>query len=505
MAGEIRYIRASGTNPKDFATPLELVGGGKISLLWGDRVRVTEDGPTKSKVKARGREGFVKTAALSTKSLLELYFIDVGQGDGVLVRTPDDRHVLIDGGYLRKSQPSGKNAADFVDWKFFKDYAGKKRGDDGSGVSIKLDAMIASHCDADHYGGLWDLMNSSLAVRAELDSQGPLEVGAFYHAGVGWHVMPNNRRGLGEVVVDSNHAYLTWLMGDRTEVGASLAPGAARRLQGDWAKFMASVVNNGCPVRRLSDRDQYLPGFKPADGPASIRVLAPVEFTVNGAPALRSLGNDSQNTNGNSILLRLDYGRARIMLTGDLNANAQRVLLEQYQGQMLELQCDVAKGCHHGSDDVSYQFLAAMSPSATIISSGDAEGHGHPRPAIVATSALTGHVQITDDRVVTPLVYSTEIARSYRLGGIRRINVGAGPVPATVITPASNAVFHYSEKRPDSIQPQAGQSPFTEQSHLVSGIVYGLVNVRTDGETIMCATMNEGDQSWDIRTFSSRF
>lgn len=94
---------------------------------------------------ARGRIGWVKNSVLDGSSLLEAYFIDVGQGDGVLVRSPDGRHLLIDGGYPRSRQPTGKNAADFVDWKFFKDYGA---------LDIDLDMMIASHCDLDHYGGL---------------------------------------------------------------------------------------------------------------------------------------------------------------------------------------------------------------------------------------------------------------------------------------------------------------------------------------------------------------
>jgi hypothetical protein len=32
-----------------------------------------------------------------------------------------------------------------------------------------------------------------------------------------------------------------------------------------------------------------------------------------------------------------------------------------------------------------------------------------------------------------------------------------------------------------------------------------LVNVRTDGHRILCATRNEEDHTWDIETFDSRF
>jgi hypothetical protein len=93
-------------------------------LLWGDRVRVLEnDAATEhSKVFGRGATGWVPDDALGGEPVLELDIIDVGQGDGLLVVTPEGHHIMIDGGDLRSRQQTGKNAADFVDWKFFNDY-----------------------------------------------------------------------------------------------------------------------------------------------------------------------------------------------------------------------------------------------------------------------------------------------------------------------------------------------------------------------------------------------
>ncbi|HRQ64129.1 MAG TPA: hypothetical protein PKZ76_04565 [Xanthomonadaceae bacterium] len=146
----IRYVKRRGGT---FTTRM-YVGATdaawRTDLLWGDRVQVLDDSGPRWRVKARGRFGFVDPAHLGSQSLLEFYFIDVGQGDGVLIRTPDHRHILIDGGWPRRNQPTGKNAADFVDWKFAKDYGAD---------AIKLDVMICSHNDQDHYGGLWDLLN----------------------------------------------------------------------------------------------------------------------------------------------------------------------------------------------------------------------------------------------------------------------------------------------------------------------------------------------------------
>ena len=41
--------------------------------------------------------------------------------------------------------------------------------------------------------------------------------------------------------------------------------------------------------------------------------------------------------------------------------------------------------------------------------------------------------------------------------------------------------------------------------YVVGGILYGLVNVRTDGTTILTATRNEADLSWKIKTIPARF
>jgi hypothetical protein len=34
-----------------------------------------------------------------------------------------------------------------------------------------------------------------------------------------------------------------------------------------------------------------------------------------------------------------------------------------------------------------------------------------------------------------------------------------------------------------------------DRTDVVAGLIYGLVNVRTDGETILCATLNEREPS----------
>ena len=518
---KIKYIgrdRVSGE--WRYSTPLYKTDTGskpRFHLLWGDRVEVMEETNNRAKVRARGWTGWVKKSVLDGDSLLELYFIDVGQGDGVLIRTPEGQHLLIDGGYTRSKQPTNKSAADFVDWKFFKDYGG---------IDINLDAMIASHCDADHYGGLWDLLRDDPTSRRELDCR-DVHVDTFYHAGVSWW-RPGDRW-LGR----TQHGYLVDLLDNHDSVVAGLDPSSSRRLQGEWSSFLKRIAACVPRVQRLGvsgeGQEAYLPGFEPGGtGPLKIRVLAPIVRTVAGGPAVKDLGEKSENTNGHSILLQLRLQNTKILLTGDLNKESQRELLTAYQNDTSIFACDVAKGCHHGSDDVSYSFLQAVNAAATVISSGDNEGHAHPRPSIVAASALTGHRQIDTaaDELTTPLVYMTEVERSVAMGKVLHLVSShyphaGGEIEVQVYAVDSDKLddelkadadakvnvesrVYYKKTKAGALSPEKKNRKLPG-SYVVAGIVYGLVNVRTDGHRIMCATMNEAAKKWNIHSFHSRF
>jgi beta-lactamase superfamily II metal-dependent hydrolase len=475
----------------------------RMHLLWGDRVEVVGKSGGRVKVRTRGRKnfGWVEKSALGGEALLELYFIDVGQGDGILIKTPGGRHLMIDGGYRRKSQDTGKSAADFVDWKFFHDY-----GED----RVVLDAMIASHCDADHYGGLTDLLQ--VDKTDELDC-GDVRVKALYHAGVGWWRRGKSGRELGEYKTVDGEKFFTQLVGDRDDVAAALKPGANPALQGEWAEFMQAGIdtrwtnNRPTSIERLSNLDGHLPKFGPGiAGEPAIKVLAPVQFEVKGKPAIRRFdGGEAQNTNGNSLLLRLDFGSCRILLTGDLNRRSQQALLADYTGHRDEFLCDVGKACHHGSGDVSLAFLKAMSPAVTVISSGDNEGHDHPRAAIVAASAVTGYLEMDGEELISPLIYSTELARSVRIGHPTKLDYDGegGKVVALAGEAFDKGRLHFTETKPGGF-PGPGERPMGS-TPIVAGLIYGLVNVRTDGQRILSATLDEKDRNWRVMTTRSRF
>lgn len=488
MATTILYVSLDNiplfTNKTDQKT--------SIHLLWGDSVQLQEVLPAtgRVKVKARGYTGYVNKDHIGNKALLEYYFIDVGQGDGVLIVTPDRKHILIDGGYIRSKQITKRNAADFVDWKFDRDYGKTK---------ITLDVMMSSHNDEDHYGGLWDIINPNETKELKLTN---VEVKEYYYAGINWYEK-DGKRNLGP----NKSGCWTPLLDNKTTLkkhlpGGSGAVSSGYTLQGQWKDFISLIVDTATTCERLSNKKNsngFVPGFEPKPNKPSIKVLAPIEETIDGKPGLKKFTNgDAINTNGHSLLLRVDYGKTRILLTGDLNSQSQKHILNFYQNNLGELACDLAKACHHGSDDCSFEFLSSLSASATVISSGDNEGHNHPRPKIVAASALTGHKLIKDDRVVTPLIYSTEIARSYKITDPEKLILDENGLDKT---------YNSSNKKAQIQFTSGGQVRKRDlwKSMFVSGIVYGLVNVRTDGEKILCATMSESGKDWQIETFMSRF
>lgn len=142
------------------------------TLLWGDPLHVMEVDGDWVRVRARGkRPGWLRRELISDASLLEIYVIDVGQGDAVLLKTPEGRWHLIDGGVENAKQMTKKGAANFIRWKFLQDLREDK---------VTLANVVLTHADADHYGGLVDLFSGRLPFHAPFD----VEVDTFLHSGL---------------------------------------------------------------------------------------------------------------------------------------------------------------------------------------------------------------------------------------------------------------------------------------------------------------------------------
>jgi hypothetical protein len=566
---ELAYVDSRPDEEDGYTTDLTYQSGGReksVKLIWGDCVQILERDEDFCLVRARGFQGQVATDHLVEDALLCVYFIDVGQGDGVLVSTPDGRHLLVDGGLERTKQHTGKNAADFVDWKFYKDY-----GD----FRVRLDSLMASHSDNDHYGGLHDLVRENFLADRELDCLG-VDVETFHHPGLSrWENRPGanttHHDGLGPRELDADFNYFVRLLEDRDDAEEATTDGSPNELSGPWRYFVRDVLRNSeqTDVARVGVAREALQAGDPlpdlwndTEG-YEIKVLGPVTVDRNGGPGLPDFGPKSYNTNGHSICLRLDIGVASILLTGDLNKPSMDWLASCYGERMGAWLCDVAKACHHGSHKISYRFIEAMRPAATVISSGDAEGHAHPRPEIVGASAVAGRVEVDRDRdvLITPLVYMTEIERSVSLGAVQRLDFWGVPAGEDEETQSGQLLGRHFEATNDKVQlseaeveeidalPAEQQAArrnelraatrarfrAQEEEILQGGMRvrvattvpqgplgaefkwdsfwrarvmdknhYGLVNVRTDGTTVMCATLDETDEDWIMHTFPAR-
>lgn len=458
-------------------------------LLWGDTCRVIETRDDATKVRARGCDGWVATAALGTKRLLEIYVIDVGQGDGVLMRTPDGRWHLIDAGVANEQQPTRKGTANFLRWKFIDDLGRKE---------VALDSVILSHPDVDHFGGLLNVLGGFLPAADQPARRFKVSVENFYHGGMGRFESgpPLGARVKGEVPlfphasggIPTKGSFITELLGGAADFATPPRPFTTSFAS--LAGLVATVPKN---VRRISSADRFLPGYE--TGKCRIHVLGPiVEETLDGTRGLRWMTNESITRNGHSIVLRVDYGTARILLTGDLNTSSQRLLLSYHDAGAFQV--DVAKGCHHGSDDIHLEFVRAMGARATVISSGDNEDYAHPRPRVMGASARYGRESIDaddpDGEPLPPLLYSTELARSVRLAYAESIAVKDG----------AGALIEHDVEESHPIVDPAGKLDRPRplmRAPLAVDLVYGLVNIRTDGKTILLATMEERGNSFDVR------
>jgi beta-lactamase superfamily II metal-dependent hydrolase len=427
-------------------------------LLWGDYVR-TGNGRENGFVeieRARGESGWMRDRDLQEDRLLELNFVDVGQGDGCFVVTPDDRRIVIDAG-------RDDNMFWYLRWRF-----NLRAHPDWD--HIRIDDAIVSHPDEDHYEGFRALLQD-----------GRFHFGNLYHIGLVDHAGQDR---LGPSIEHDGHEYYTDIYETGAELGAALPTlNPTGRMQYPSLLKLALEGGRVDNVRSLSAQDQHLPGYDTQ--PVSISVLGPVLEFPGGKPALRKLGDDGITKNGHSVTAILTCGQLRILVGGDLNAESMALLLETYQADDHTFTADVAKACHHGSSDISPDFLKQVNAIATIVSSGDDEPYAHPRPDALGLIGKVGR----GDR---PLIFSTELARSSREIVERPQVIRA--THARELEEARRALTERSTTESEEENRAAAR-------YQRAVAVYGMICLRTDGQRVVLAQKLErrvGGKSWDV-------
>jgi beta-lactamase superfamily II metal-dependent hydrolase len=437
----------------DFVRPY-IENGKYVTQAFGERKKQV----TYVKVRARGVDGYLKEDQFQAQRVLEVNFVDVGQGDGCHVVTPDDQHFLIDAG-------PGDNMYRFLKWRF--NLARAK-------AAPPPFTVIVSHSDADHYKGFGKIFTATKGATQQF------KIKRIYHNGLVEYGGPSVET-LGTVVTHNNRDYVTDLCDSNAAFNSRATKSAKPGL------FIATMQKSSAPKSSL--RLGSKPIYK--KGALLMEILGPVAASIGKKAALPVLdANKGKTKNGHSVVIKLTMGKLRLLLGGDLNTPAEHHLLSRFSGSDIAdikrqltdkstavikrkalqveldaailksrktLEVDIAKSCHHGSADFTSEFLRALNPLATVISSGDDEPHTHPRPDTLGT--IGKH-----SRGERSLIFSTELARS------------------------GKEFVEYAKLNPK-----------LKKERVVT--VYGMINVRTDGEKVVIAQKLERrapSRDWDI-------
>ena len=403
---------------------------------------------------------------------LEIVFLDVGQGDGAVLITPErgagEAVIVIDAGISDHMLMFLRNR--------FKPYK----------QDFRFHAAIITHPDEDHYGGFEYIFDApsygfdvvyhngmvERPVSGKFEKIGGLQKDA--QSGVSYV----SDLALGSAEIEQHFA-------EGVDLGAFVFPKVMRNALQNPNIDNFAMLSTEHGIKELGRT--WMPGFAPSDERGyTIEVIGPiVEFDDQNRPRLRRIGSYSETKNGHSVLLRLHYGDFKVLFGGDLNEKAEKFLLKHRSGRsrfpkagteayddMIEkaahwFGADIMKVCHHGSEKVTNAFIETVHPAAFVISSGDEEGHVHPRPDLLGRLGKLG-------RSDTPVILSTELQRSTReredeelvWSLLKRINALS-----------KNPTEKWRERVLEDIC-VLGRSNVT---------VYGTIYLKTDGERLIAA------------------
>ena len=195
--------------------------------------------------------------------------------------------------------------------------------------------------------------------------------------------------------------------------------------------------------------------------PVACANVDPVITTLWGAQADNPgwTKDDFTNANNHSVVVRVDFGKASLLISGDLQETAIPGLIAHYKKSKL-LDVDVYQVGHHGSHNATTQsLLKAMTPQMAVIAMGEptrqtkwtAWDYGHPRANIVDllqkgvsksrpnTTALVATATKTFKSVpITKAVYATgwdgtvvleaDVSGSWKVVDVEAARVGSLPV-----------------------------------------------------------------------------
>ncbi|WKZ28562.1 MAG: MBL fold metallo-hydrolase [Patescibacteria group bacterium] len=244
--------------------------------------------------------GIIEQRRLAVTASAQLWFFDVGQGDAVLIRDREGKDVLIDGGPGADVLEGLSDAMPFWD--------------------RTIDVVLVTHLDADHYVGLFGVLQK-------------------YKIGEIW-----------------------WN-------GAAPTTDTARR-------FVAAVEAKGIAQRFVQAGERA----DLADG-TSFQVLWPREEMRGRIVPPATSSAKGGGTNDFGIVGTFSCGASRALFTGDISAHVEAALLDDASALRAEL---LKVAHHGSAYSTSEAFLDAVRPKEAVISSGAGNRYGHPTPRVLS-------------------------------------------------------------------------------------------------------------------------
>ncbi len=470
-------------------------------LAWGDRVEVEEVTDEHVRIETTRFEttpdgsiepvpasGFIVPSAASgiephevvatreEAGVLKVDFVDVQQGDASAIEMPDGRIVLVDGG----------------DNQLFARYLASRYRNTSEEEPGDVECIVVTHGDADHFAGLVEIQESETH---------PLEYKRFfmrprrvYHNGL--IKRPSSvaeKDSFGQSVEVGEKRIITELETDLLEVDDSSmnqyfqrwkeALSAYDRREGGTIEFRRLTIGDDDAFDFLGEENLKVEVLGPIptreDGVEGLRFLGEPEdgprvghHSLGGSSGSRFSGLSASHTiNGHSVVLRLTCGSFSFLFAGDLNEEAETDLLRAHEQGEVDLRSEVLKTPHHGSDDFLPEFIGAVAPIISVVSSGDENARKeyiHPRATLVG--ALGKH-----SRAEEPIIFITELVAFFQAEGFMR------PEFHELAGDGTPLIEH---DRPVTDREAEGRGSF----FAFSRAAFGLVMVRTDGDRLLVYT-----------------
>ncbi len=276
-------------------------------------------------------------------------FLDVGQGDGILIRTEQGTSILIDGG-----STSNQRVGEYVLLPAIRYY----------GMS-ELDYVFVTHGDADHISGIEYLLNAEhIGVRIR-----NLVLAKY-----------GDRQGLANIETlakEKNINVVYMEAGDKIQEkqNPDMAGLTLECLYPSGSTLKAKQVvereaDSIAEAKQVAEREAS--GITD-DKKIAIGLDNAITANVPGEEATGS----SLDANDLSMVLLAKYDGRKILFTGDAGSMVEkRLILEK---SILLSEIDALKVGHHGSHSASSKgFLQTTKPQYAIISCGKKNHYGHP-------------------------------------------------------------------------------------------------------------------------------